>query len=160
MKKLKTIKNEPFEKIYFGEDSINLPNYPGYLNDYLYERITKYRNNKDYYLPKLSNLKKINDSNIEGIITKLSNDNELKYDDLNVSCLNAGIDLWFEYTNFQNLLNNKNKKNIDLSLLTKISYVIDNAIISNQIYKKIEDYVLFFPSNHLRFIDPNLNNFN
>ena len=163
VKKLKAIKNEPFEKIYFGEDSINLPNYPGPLNNYLYERITKYRNNKDYYLPKLSNLKKINDPNIEEIITKLSIDNELKCDDifdLTVSCLNAGIDLWFEYTNFQHLLNNKNKKNIDLSLLTKISYVIDNAIISNQIYNKIEDYVLFFPSNQLRCIDPNFNNFN
>ena len=163
IKKLNLIENGPIEKIYFGEDVINLPDYPGPLNSYLYERIIKYRNNKDFYLPKISKLKKLNEPQIENIVKKLSLDNDLKWEEvfeLTVDCLNNGIDLWFEYTDIKTVLNNNKKRNIDLLLLTKISEIIDNSIISNQIYNKIEDYVLFFPSNQIRCIDPSFSNFN
>ena len=47
IKKLQSLDYSPFEAIYFGEDIINLPNYPGPLNNYLNERINKYKINKD-----------------------------------------------------------------------------------------------------------------
>ena len=162
IKKLKLVEKDAFEKIYYGEEVINLPDYPGPLNYYLYERIKKYRNNKDFYLPKLSQLKKLNEPKIEDILKKLSLDYELKIDDvfeLIVDCSNNGIDLWFEYIDINTLLNNK-KKNIDLLLLAKIGEIIDNSIISNQVYNKIEDYVLNLPSNQIRCINPTFNNFN
>ena len=164
LKKLNKIEKEPFEKIYSGEEIISLPDYPGPLNNYLFERFNKYRNNKDYYLPKLAMLKKLNDPNIEENLKQISCENEVKCEDILdviMNCMNNGIDFWFDYINFKNLINNKQKeKNIDLSLLTKISDIIDNAIISNQIYNKIEDYVLFLPSNQIRCINPSFNNFN
>ena len=122
IKKLNSIEKGPFEKIYFGEDVINLPDYPGPLNSYLYERITKYRNNKDYYLPKISELKKINEPNIDDLIKKLSLENELKCDEvfeLIVDCLNNGIDFWFEYTNIKSLLNNQKKKENRFVIINK-----------------------------------------
>ena len=164
LKRLSKIEKEPFEKLYFGEDLISLPDYPGPLNNYLYERIIKYRNNKDYYLPKLSNLKKINNPSVNEILNQLSCDYELKCEDILdiiMNCLNAGVDFWFEYTDIKDLLNNKqNNGNIDLQLLTKICNIIDNSIISNQVYNKMEDYVLFFPSNQIRCIYPTFSNFN
>ena len=162
-KKLKGIKNNPIEEIYCGEDIINLPNYPGPLNNYLNERFTKYRNNKDYYSPKISKLKKLNEPNIEEIVKKLSNEDEIKMDDifdLTMDCFSSGIDFWFDFIDVKNLLNKEKIKKIDLSLLTKISEVIDNSIISNQLYNKMEDYILILPSNHIRCIDPSFLNFN
>ena len=162
-KKLKEIKNNPIEEIYCGEDIINLPNYPGPLNNYLNERFTKYRNNKDYYSPKISKLKKLNEPNIEEIVKKLSNEDEIKMDDifdLTMDCFSSGIDFWFDFIDVKNLLNKEKIKTIDLSLLTKISEVIDNSIISNQLYNKMEDYILILPSNHIRCIDPSFLNFN
>ena len=91
-------------------DLISLPDYPGPLNNYLYERILKYRNNKDYYLPKISNLKKINNPSVNEILNQLSCDYELKCEDILdiiMNCLNAGVDFWFEYTDIKDLLNNK-----------------------------------------------------
>ena len=142
--KLKSLEDSPFEEIYFGEGIISLPDYPGPLTNYLCERINKYKSNKDFLLPKLSSLKKLNNKELNQIIEKLSDEKIIikpeEAFDLTMNCLNNGIDIWFENTNIKDFLNNHQKnKNLDLSLLAKISTIIDTEIISNQIYNKIED---------------------
>ncbi len=164
IKKLQSLDYSPFEAIYFGEDIINLPNYPGPLNNYLNERINKYKNNKDFLLPKLSSLKKLNNKNLDNLIKKLSDDKEvIKPEDafeLTMNCLSNGIDIWFENVNIKEYINSQKNKNFDLNLLAKISTVIDKEIISNQIYNKIENYALILPSNQIRNIYSEFNNFN
>ena len=163
--KLKNLDNSPFEEIFFGEDIISLPEYPGPLTYYLYERLNKYKNNKDFLLPKLSPLKQLKIKEIDDMILKLSDDkNKINPEDafnLTMNCLNNGIDIWFENTNVQQFLNNQqNNKSLDLALLAKISTIIDTAIISNQIYNKIEDYNLILPSNQIRSVYSEFDNIN
>ena len=163
--KLKNLENSPFEEIYFGEDMISLPDYPGPLTNYLCDRINKYKNNKDFLMPKLSYLKQMKNKEVDELIKKLSDEkNEIKLEEafeLTMNLLNNGIDIWFENTNIQEYYDNvKNMKNLDISLLAKISTIIDNAIISNQIYNKIEDYALLLPSNQIRSIYSEFNSIN
>ena len=165
IKKLKSLDDAPFEEIYFGEDIISLPDYPGPLTNYLCERINKYKGNRDFLMPKLSSLKKLNNKEIDEIIEKLSDEkNSIKLEeafDLTMNCLNNGIDIWFENTNIKEFCENQQKnKSLDLNLLAKISTIIDNEIISNQVYNKIEDYVLILPSNQIRSIYSEFNNIN
>ena len=165
IKKLKSLEDSPFEEIYFGEDIISLPDYPGPLTNYLCERINKYKNNKDFLMPKLSSLKKLNNKELDEMITKLSDEKKIiqpeEAFDLTMNCLNNGIDIWFENTNIKEFWEKHQKnKSLDLSLLAKISTIIDNAIISNQVYNKIEDYTLLLPSNQIRSVYSEFNNMN
>ncbi len=101
-------------------------------------------------MPKLSSLKKLNNKELDEMITKLSDEKKIilpeEAFDLTMNCLNNGIDIWFENTNIKEFWEKHQKnKSLDLSLLAKISTIIDNAIISNQIYNKIEDYTLLLP---------------
>ena len=163
--KLKNLDNSPFEEVYFGEDIISLPDYPGPLTNYLCDRINKYKNNKDFLMPKLSYLKQLKNKEVDEIIKKLSDEkSDIKLEEafeLTMNLLNNGIDIWFENTNIEEYINSiKNMKNLDISLLAKISTIIDNAIISNQIYNKIEDYALLLPSNQIRSIYSDFNSIN
>ena len=165
IKKLKSLEDSPFEEIYFGEDIISLPDYPGPLTNYLCERINKYKSNKDFLMPKLSSLKKLNNKELDEMIAKLSDEKNViqpeEAFDLTMNCLNNGIDIWFENINIKEFWDNHQKnKSLDLSLLAKISTIIDNAIISNQVYNKIEDYVLLLPSNQIRSVYSEFNNMN
>ena len=83
IKKLKSLDDAPFEEIYFGEDIISLPDYPGPLTNYLCERINKYKGNRDFLMPKLSSLKKLNNKEIDEIIEKLSDEkNSIKLENV------------------------------------------------------------------------------
>ena len=165
IKKLKSLEDSPFEEIYFGEDIISLPDYPRPLTNYLCKRINKYRNNRDFLMPKLSALKKLNNKELDEVIKKLSDEKAIIQSeeafDLTMNCLNNGIDIWFENTNIKEFWDNHQKnKSLDLSLLAKISTVIDTEIISNQVYNKIEDYALILPSNQIRCVYSEFNNMN
>ena len=163
--KLKNLDDTPFEEIYFGEDIISLPEYPGPLTNYLCDRLNKYKNNSDFLLTKLNALKQLKNKDIDSIINKLSDEkNNIKQEeafDITMSCLSNGIDIWFENTNINEFLDNKHKnKNLDLTLLAKINTIIDTAIISNQIYNKIDDYASILPSNQVRTVYSEFNNIN
>ena len=70
--KLKNLDDTPFEEIYFGEDIISLPEYPGPLTNYLCDRLNKYKNNSDFLLTKLNALKQLKNKDIDSIINKLT----------------------------------------------------------------------------------------
>ena len=51
-----------------------MPEYPGPLTNYLCDRLNKYKNNSDFLLTKLKELKQLKNKDIDSIINKLSND--------------------------------------------------------------------------------------